>query len=80
MAKASPTVSRRPIPAATIDDLMAAVDGAVAAGIADPNNLFVTGGSGGGMLTAWIVGKTNRFKAAAAQKPVINWTSMALTS
>ena len=61
-------------------DLMAAVDAAVAAGYADPDNLFVTGGSGGGILTAWIVGKTNRFKAAAAQKPVINWASMALTS
>jgi len=61
-------------------DLMAAVDAAVAQGIADPNNLFVTGGSGGGILTAWIVGKTDRFKAAAAQKPVINWASMALTS
>ena len=59
---------------------MAAVDAAVAAGIADPDNLFVTGGSGGGILTAWIIGKTTRFKAAAAQKPVINWTSMALTS
>ncbi len=61
-------------------DLMAAVDSAVAEGIADPANLFVTGGSGGGILTAWIVGKTDRFKAAAAQKPVINWASMALTS
>ena len=59
---------------------MAAVDAAVAGGIADPDNLFVTGGSGGGMLTAWLIGKTDRFKAAAAQKPVINWTSMALTS
>jgi dipeptidyl aminopeptidase/acylaminoacyl peptidase len=61
-------------------DLMAAVDGAIGAGYADRNNLFVTGGSGGGILTAWIVGKTDRFRAAAAQKPVINWTSMALTS
>jgi dipeptidyl aminopeptidase/acylaminoacyl peptidase len=61
-------------------DLMAAVDAAVAGGFADPNNLFVTGGSGGGILTAWIIGKTTRFRAAAAQKPVINWTSMALTS
>jgi dipeptidyl aminopeptidase/acylaminoacyl peptidase len=61
-------------------DLMAAVDAAVASGVADPNNLFVTGGSGGGILTAWLVGKTDRFKAAAAQKPVINWTSMALTA
>lgn len=61
-------------------DLMAAVDAAVASGIADPENLFVTGGSGGGVLTTWLVGKSNRFRAAAAQKPVINWTSMALTS
>ena len=48
--------------------------------MADPDNLFVTGGSGGGILTAWLIGKTNRFKAAASQKPVINWASMALTS
>ena len=61
-------------------DLMAAVDAAVASGAVDPSNLFVTGGSGGGILTAWIVGKTNRFRAAAAQKPVTNWASMALTS
>lgn len=67
-------------PASNFDDLMAAVDAAVAAGVADPANLFVTGGSGGGVLTAWIIGKTNRFSAAASQKPVINWTSMALTS
>ena len=67
-------------PASNFDDLMAAVDAAIAAGYADPDNLFVTGGSGGGILTAWLVGKTDRFKAAAAQKPVINWTSMALTS
>ena len=38
------------------------------------------GGSGGGVLTAWIVGKTNRFRAAAAQKPVIDWSSFVLTS
>ena len=60
-------------------DLMSAVDAAIAEGVADPDALFVTGGSGGGVLTSWIVGKTNRFKAAAAQKPVINWTSEALT-
>ncbi|ATE63747.1 alpha/beta hydrolase family protein [Rhizorhabdus dicambivorans] len=60
-------------------DLMAAVDAAIAAGIADPDNLFVTGGSGGGVLTSWIIGKNNRFRAAATQKPVINWISEALT-
>jgi dipeptidyl aminopeptidase/acylaminoacyl peptidase len=62
------------------DDLMSAVDAAIATGQVDPNNLFVTGGSGGGVLTAWIVGKTDRFRAAATQKPVINWASFELTS
>ena len=50
------------------------------AGMSIPNNLFVTGGSGGGVLTAWIVGKTDRFRAAATQKPVIDWASFALTT
>ncbi len=62
------------------DDLMSAVDAAVAAGGVDDKRLFVTGGSGGGVLTAWIVGRTGRFSAAAVQKPVINWTSFVLTS
>ncbi len=62
------------------DDLISIVDRAIALGIADPDHLFVTGGSGGGVLTSWIVGKTNRFRAAATQKPVINWTTQALTA
>ena len=62
------------------DDLMSVVDAAIATGHVDPNNLFVTGGSGGGVLTAWIVGKTDRFRAAAAQKPVIDWASWGLTA
>ena len=66
-------------PSQDYDDLMAAVDATITEGVADPSNLFVTGGSGGGVLTSWIVGKTNRFKAAATQKPVINWISEALT-
>ena len=61
-------------------DLISIVDQAIALGIADPDALFVTGGSGGGVLTSWIVGKTNRFKAAATQKPVINWQTQALTA
>lgn len=67
-------------PGRDYDDLMSAVDAAVAKGYVDPARLFVTGGSGGGVLTAWIVGKTSRFKAAAVQKPVINWTSFVLTA
>ncbi|MEA1674746.1 S9 family peptidase [Nitrospirillum sp. BR 11163] len=66
-------------PSQDFDDLMSVVDAAIARGSVDPNNLFVTGGSGGGVLTAWIVGKTDRFKAAVTQKPVINWTSEVLT-
>ena len=62
------------------DDLMSVVDTAIAQGFIDENELFVTGGSGGGALTAWIVGQTHRFKAAAAQKPVINWSSEVLTT
>ncbi|RGP41858.1 Acylaminoacyl-peptidase [Altererythrobacter insulae] len=65
-------------PISNHDELMAAVDAAIAAGYADPESLFVTGGSGGGILTAWVVGQTDRFTAAASHKPVINWTTMAL--
>ena len=61
-------------------DLMASVDAAIASGHTDGDNLFITGGSGGGVLTAWTVGKTDRFKAAATQKPVIDWASFALTA
>jgi dipeptidyl aminopeptidase/acylaminoacyl peptidase len=62
------------------EDLMSAVDAAVATGYVDAGNLFVTGGSGGGSLTTWIIGKTDRFKAAVAQKPAINWMSLLLTT
>jgi acylaminoacyl-peptidase len=67
-------------PGGDYDDLMSAVDHAIAAGWADPERLYVTGGSGGGILTAWIVTHTDRFRAAVSQKPVINWYSMALTT
>lgn len=62
------------------DDLMSGVDALIAEGNLDAENLFVTGGSGGGVLTAWIVGKTDRFRAAVVAKPVINWASFVLTS
>lgn len=67
-------------PGRDYDDLISAVDAAIAQGYADGDRLFVTGGSGGGVLTAWIIGKTNRFKAAATQKPVIDWSSFVLTA
>jgi len=62
-------------PGKDYDDLMAGVDGALAKGWVDEKNLFVCGGSGGGVLTAWIVGHTNRFTAAVSMRPVINWHS-----
>ena len=62
------------------DDLMSGVDAVLERGYVDAENLFVTGGSGGGVLSAWIVGKTDRFRAAAVQKPVINWYSFVLYS
>lgn len=67
-------------PGNDFDDLMSGVDEVIAMGFVDKDNLFVTGGSGGGVLSAWIVGKTDRFRAAVVAKPVINWYSFALTS
>lgn len=66
-------------PSQDYDDLMDVVDATIALGFIDEERLYVTGGSGGGTLTAWIVGKTKRFRAAVAVNPVINWTSSALT-
>jgi len=67
-------------PGEDYDDLMSVTDYLIAENYVDPDRLFVTGGSGGGVLTAWIVGKTDRFAAAATIKPVINWLTMALTA
>ena len=67
-------------PGFDFDDLMSAVDAAIAKGSVDPQQLYVTGGSGGGLMTAWIVGKTHRFRAAVSQKPVIDWASQCLTT
>jgi dipeptidyl aminopeptidase/acylaminoacyl peptidase len=61
-------------------DLMRGVDKAVKRGYIDERNLFVCGGSGGGVLTTWIVGHTDRFRAAVAMKPVVNWYSFVGTT
>ncbi|MEL7041589.1 MAG: S9 family peptidase [Pseudomonadota bacterium] len=61
-------------------DHMSAVDWAIEQGYADPNNLFVAGGSAGGIATAYAIGLTDRFNAAMAAKPVINWVSKVLTA
>ncbi len=67
-------------PSQDYDDLMSGVDAVIDRGYIDEDQLFVTGGSGGGVLTAWIVGKTDRFAAAVVAKPVINWISHTLTA
>ncbi|WP_394173750.1 S9 family peptidase [Thalassotalea litorea] len=67
-------------PSEDYNDLMDVVDGVIEEGYVDEEQLFVTGGSGGGTLTAWIIGKTDRFKAAVVAKPVINWLSFSLTA
>ncbi|MDX1705314.1 S9 family peptidase [Pseudidiomarina sp.] len=61
-------------------DLMDGVDAVIEKGFIDEDKLYVTGGSGGGVLTAWIVGHTDRFAAAVVAKPVINWYSFVLTA
>lgn len=67
-------------PSDDYQDLMDVVDAVVAKGNVDKDKLFITGGSGGGVLTAWSIGKTDRFAAAVVAKPVINWMSFALTA
>lgn len=67
-------------PGLEYEDLMSGVDAVLARGFIDPNRLFVTGGSGGGTLTAWLISKTDRFRAAVVMYPVIEWRSQALTS
>ena len=61
-------------------DLMAGVDLLVARGVADPERLGVAGGSGGGLLTSWTVGQTDRFSAAVVERAVTNWHSFVGTS
>lgn len=61
-------------------DLNSGVDAVISKGYVDTDNLFVTGGSGGGVLTCWMIGRTTRFRAAVTVYPVINWYSFVLTS
>jgi dipeptidyl aminopeptidase/acylaminoacyl peptidase len=65
-------------PSQDYDDLISGVDALINKGFIDTKRLYVTGGSGGGVLTAWIISKTDRFAAAVVSKPVINWASFAL--
>ena len=56
-------------------DLMDTVDESIKLGYADPAKLGVTGGSGGGLLTDWVVTQTDRFKAAVAQRDITDWAN-----
>lgn len=67
-------------PGKDFDDLMAGVDLVIEQGYIDEDNLFVYGCSGGGVLTSWVVGHTNRFAAASANCPVTNWLSFVGTT
>ena len=62
------------------EDLMAGVDHALGLGWVDPDRLYVTGGSYGGFMTNWIVGHTDRFKAAVTQRSISNNVSAFGTS
>ena len=67
-------------PGADFPDLMNGVDEMLERGYVDEDNLFVFGCSGGGILTSYIVGNTDRFRAASANCPIVNWISAMGTS
>jgi dipeptidyl aminopeptidase/acylaminoacyl peptidase len=64
-------------PGPDYDDLMAGVDAVTAKGYVDQSRMYVSGCSGGGVLSSWVIGHTNRFAAAAVRCPVIDWLSFA---
>jgi dipeptidyl aminopeptidase/acylaminoacyl peptidase len=61
-------------------DLMAGVDEVLKRGYVDESRMGVTGGSGGGLLTNWVVTQTPRFKAAVSQRDISDWTNFWYTS
>ncbi|MBT8186103.1 MAG: S9 family peptidase [Croceitalea sp.] len=67
-------------PGQDYDDVMDGVDHCLKMGIAHEDQLFVTGGSAGGIMSAWMIGKNNRFEAAVVAKPVMNWISKTLVA
>ncbi|MGB5822018.1 MAG: S9 family peptidase [Saonia sp.] len=67
-------------PGEDYNDVMDGVDHCIQKGIAHEDQLFVTGGSAGGIMSAWMIGKNNRFEAAVVAKPVMNWISKTLVA
>lgn len=67
-------------PGQDYDDTMDGVNYCIKMGIAHEDQLFVTGGSAGGIMSAWMIGKNKRFEAAVVAKPVMNWISKTLVA
>ncbi len=67
-------------PGQDYNDVMDGVDYLLGEGLVDEEQLYVTGGSAGGIMTAWIIGNNNRFRAAVVAKPVVNWISKTLVA
>jgi len=67
-------------PGEDYNDVMDGVDYLLAQGLVAESQLYVTGGSAGGIMTAWMIGKNNRFRAAVVAKPVVNWISKTLVA
>ncbi|RTE86844.1 MULTISPECIES: S9 family peptidase [Gammaproteobacteria] len=67
-------------PSHDFQDLMDGVDAVIDRGFINEEELFITGGSGGGVLTTWSIAHTDRFAAAVAVNPVINWYSFVLNA
>ena len=61
-------------------DIMAGVDALIRKGYVDQDRMGVTGGSGGGLLTNWVVTQTNRFKAAVSQRDISDWANFWYTA
>jgi dipeptidyl aminopeptidase/acylaminoacyl peptidase len=70
----------RAYPSVDYLDLMGGVDATIAQGYIDEKRMYVGGCSGGGVLSSWVIGHTDRFAAAAVRCPVSNWLSMAGTT
>ena len=67
-------------PGEDYNDVMDGVDAVLEKGFVDADHLYVTGGSAGGIMTAWMIGKNDRFRSAAVIKPVMNWISKTLVA
>ena len=61
-------------------DIMAGVDEVLKKGYVDDKRMGVTGGSGGGLLTNWVVTQTSRFKAAVSQRDISDWSTFWYTA